>query len=425
MPKPKLAVALAAVSLLAGPAWAAGDCTVAVDDVNFDGVPELLIRGGPGPKNLVLDLTQTQTVVSLDCDGNNNFTGPNDVNQQDFGAAVQTLDTRLLGASKISLNINGAITGRVIGFPLRCGASGTTVTVGGPGSLTDSTLVVEIQGGAGIDRFTFNLPTGGVDHSTVLMRAEAGDGNDWLTATTPGPVTGGSVVEFRLDGSGHANRFFYTHSGSIVGSSVAVDVQGGAGLLDLVANELKGPVGPGGSLRYRAKLARGSDSIVTNVDLGLFSVAANAAASFKVDGQDGGETISFTRNGTTGGTQAIDGLLELAFNGGLGPDKISVDLGGGGFVVNGTLKLRLDGFSGGDTIDVTADVAAGSNPTIDAAIYAGNSVDKINFALNNSGANAPANYGPAQGVILDGGFTQLDVCAATGNAIVLKRNCEK
>jgi hypothetical protein len=420
----------AALVALAGPSWAAGVCTVTPGDLNADGTPDLRIEGGTGPKILLIELSQTQTIVSLDCEGNNNFTGPSDVNHVDFGGGIQSLDTKLFGDSTITLNIIGPITGRAIGFLLRGGAAGATVNVcqppstGAPnpcatGSLANSSLLVEVRSGQGPDRFYFNLPPGGVNHSTVLMRAESGDGNDWLTATTPGPVTNGSVVEFKLDPSGNANRLFYDHTGTISNSSVLVDVQGGAGVVDVGLNNITGQVGAGGSLRYRAQMSRGKDQVTTNFDLATFSVAAGGEARFKIDGQADGDIITFTRNGTSGGT--IAGLFELAVNGGAGSDKITVDLAG--LAVTGTQRLRIDGFSGNELINVTNEIASG-NPNLEFLVHGGAGLDKINLALTNNGTNLPANYGPALGAVLDGGFFQNDVCTVTGNAIVLERGCE-
>ncbi len=65
------------------------------------------------------------------------------------------------------------------------------------------------------------------------------------------------------------------------------------------------------------------------------------------------------------------------------------------------MRVRLDGGAGLDDLTCLLRNTADSVATYDVAVRGGNGADKIAFGLGNPGGTL--NFGPAGGVILDGG----------------------
>src|SRR5262249_46841439 len=141
---------------------------------------------------------------------------------------------------------------------------------------------------------------------------------------------------------------------------------------------------------------------------------------------NGVDNLSFSRAGTAGGPTTINaGVLDVYLRGGSDADNINVDLAGGGFVLDGTLRIREDGGLGNDHLTAAVDgQATSATPNLDVRLNGGQGADVLNAAINNNGPNTPDNYGAAGTVILDGSFDAGDSCTVSGNGLVHKRNCE-
>lgn len=433
----KRALALLPLALLlARPASAQTlpSCWVKETDIDLDGSMDLDIKGNTGKNTVIIDVSQTLTHVKFDCDGKGGYTGPGDVDA-DFGP-VRTIYIKPQGNDSIFINLSGDLTGQARNVAIKLGAGTNTINIGptptnpypSPGKLFASSLLqVRIDGMVGPDTVRFALPPV-VDDSAIEFRAETGDANDHLYVYSTGAIQSGSMVNLKADLGGHANSLDVVQSGSISDSTFALDVQGGDGLLDLVTCSLSGQILVGGRYDLHAALGLGADRFVQKLDLANFSIASGGAVRFHVDGEDGGDTLTFTRNNTSGGLATVnDGLLDIVANGGIGGDKISVDLGGGGFVTNGTLRVRASGEAAGDTISVSADVnAASTTPNLDILLHGGSASDTLTLNLNNAGPNAAGNYGPAGAALVDGGSYTSDKCTLAGAPapLVHKRNCE-
>ncbi len=406
-------------------------CSVTEPDVDLDGATDLFVRGTTGKQKLRVDINQTSTTVFLDCNGDGTFgVGPGDLNGVLFGPA-RTFFIRLQGYDDITFNFTGNITGRAMNIAITLGAGINAVNIGGTPSApsvgelhANSALVVHVDGLVGPDTVKLMVPPV-VDNSAILFRAKTGDANDHVWVYSSGVITNGSIVDVKADLGGSANSFHLLQSGVITDATLQTDLQGGPGVLDIITNSLGGTIGAGGRFLFRAALNQGADKFTQNFDLGNLQILAGGEVRFRVDGEGGGDTLLFTRNGTSGTPLTLNaGVLDLGINGGSGSDKITVDLAGGGFVTTGTYRLHVDGALGSETIVLASDIAAASNPDLDVLVHGGSGTDVINFTLNNSGANGSSNYGPAGFAILDGGYFSNDACTVVGNPLVHERNCE-
>jgi hypothetical protein len=406
-------------------------CTVTQNDVDLDGAPDLDVRGTTGKQKLRVDINQTSTTVFLDCNGDGTFgVGAGDINGVVFGPA-QTFFIKLQGYDDITFNFTGDISGQAKNLAIKLGAGINKINIGGTPTapsvgklLNNSALVVHIDGMVGPDTVNLMIPPV-VDNSAILVRAETGDANDHVWVYSSGTITNGSIVDLKADLGGSANSFHLLQSGVIANATLQTDLQGGPGVLDIITNSLAGTIGAGGRFLFRAALNQGADKFTQNFDLGNLRILAGGEVRFRVDGEGGGDTLLFTRNGTSGTPLTLNaGVFDLGINGGSGSDKITVDLAGGGFVTTGTYRLHVDGALGSETIVLASDIAAASNPDLDVLVHGGSGTDVINFTFNNSGANGSSNYGPAGFAILDGGYFSGDKCTVTGNPLVHERNCE-
>jgi hypothetical protein len=415
-------------------------CTVTVGDPYHSGMVEVSFRGLVKNHNLTLNIDQNGTQVRLDCDGNGSFGGAASTGDVDFyfDAAtygqIQRYDVALFGPTvNLNFNLAGDLTGLPKSIAVK-GGYGTTNTnffnpASSPGKLlARSSMVTEFQGSGGFTKTYLWMPPV-VDDSAVLFRVEDGDNNDHLYVTANGAIQNGSTAEVRFDGGNHftyggANRFDLNFGGTLTDSTLLLDAVTGNGLLDLANVSLAGTVGSGGRLIYQAALGKGADKFNAVFAQPSFSVASGGEARFHVDAGVGTQMINFYR--TTGGAINVGGVLDIAVNGGAGTDKIDLELGGAGFVCTGTFRVHLNGDAGNDTLTLAADLDAASSPNLDILLHGAAGIDVLTLNLNNAGANAAANYGPAGAAIVDGGSGTLDVCTVAGapTPLVIKRNCE-
>lgn len=211
-------------------------CTFKIVDLDGNHTPDLQIIGDKLNQKLTIidDPDANRFTISLDCNGNNLFTDPGDLNGVVFASAFQIIDVRL---------------------------------------------------GGGDDRFEYhsispyNAPLG----SDRDLRVDLGSGNDLATVTMDGDVTAGSDVEMKLTLGPGANTLNATLNGSpevadpqrldVVsdGGRLAMNIQGGddAKGADLVSVNLNGRV-LDGVLDVSAALLAGNDQFIETTDLKHF-----------------------------------------------------------------------------------------------------------------------------------------------------------
>jgi hypothetical protein len=408
-----LAASIAAtVSVLFVPAAAHAACTIIVGDIDKNGIPDIRFLGSNvTSETITVNVGPSSTVVT----GCGSKTYP-----QQFGTYFFKPNG---GTDTVNFNVVGTWVGARSNVAVQAGIGVAKVTIGGSGAMTaGSSLIVEVNAMQGIDTLAVIPPS--LNASYLDVRTNLGPGRDALIVKLDNPITGGSAVNISGDLGGDNNIYKFSQT-ALLNGTVNVNVLSGAGV-DTGTFTLAGPIGPSGRLYYKTNLGYGNDGFDGNVNLPLVSIAAGGEVHVDIAGNAGADTLTLSRKGTTGGlTTTNAGLLDVFLGGNSESDVIRVDLAGGGFVTDGTLRLRTDGGSGNDTLDAQIDAQATSlTPNLDVLLHGGAGADRLTVKFKNDGPNILDNYGAAGAALLDGGLDVGDVCTTTGNGLVHERNCE-
>jgi hypothetical protein len=410
--------------MLAMPAVARAQCTLVAKDIDGNGRKDMQIDGAPGTTGtVIINAEPAQATVTVVCGGI-----ANKVYIGDFSVFF----VYLRGNARVTFNVTGNWVDSHKKIAIQSGYSGVSVVVGGTGTMTNSSLLVEVAGMAAADSFTVAPPL--MDNSRYEVHADLADGNDTAIINLKNPITNGSVVGINVT-TGDGNLSSGVNTGRItqtalIDATVSVDFDGtnNGNLTDYGYLTLAGPIGPGGRLTVRSDLGDGPNSFRGSVSLPLFSVAAGGEVHVDVWGRSGSDDLSVSRTGTLGGAGSVmAGLLDINLDGGAGADLISVDLAGGGFKLDGTLRIRENGGPGADNLTALVDVDASSTtPNLDVYLYGGAGGDRLNATIHDNGPRTPANYGLGEAAFLDGGVDAGDICTvgAGNTGLVHKRNCE-
>jgi hypothetical protein len=275
------------------------------------------------------------------------------------------------------------------------------------------------------DSINFGALRAGIRNSSVDVNVGLGEGLNNLTFNygsdlghlAPPNGTPASAGDFGPS----------TFNVSITGSSRSQDA---ANVL-VFAN---GEVNTGSTLNFATQFLAGNNTFKTVIDAAQFQIDddggqfipvvggatpphSGGAAHFLVRGGSGNDNISFASINQASTTE-LSGTLDINVVAGAGKDKINVDFGGtGGFTdddpfelaaTNRMFRLRIDGGTGADTINVNLANAPTSTFAWDVAIVGGSEHNDITFKGNNQ--NGTPSFGPFGNVFIDGDFgTNSDV----------------
>jgi hypothetical protein len=385
----------------------------------------LVITGTPAKQTLIVNVSAASTTVYLDCNGNNQFTDAGDLNGSVFANDHRVFDIQLGGYDVITFNVAGDLNNSGKNAQIVLGPGINTVNVTSTATLIDanSRVLVDVIGNAGPDTITGSIGST-IDASTFQIRADLGLGNDSVNVAFPGAFVNGAVISVDGQLGAGVNAFAVSKTGTFTTSTMNVDVEGGP-WTDSVQVFLGSPLAANSRYFASAELGAGNDTFKGSVDFTQLQLGAGSEAHFRARGGLGNDTLSVTRNGTTGNVIQSGGMLDVDLNAGAGYDSITVDLGGSSYNPgsNSLLRLRADGGVGNDIMSFVVDAVAASTPNIDASITGGSGNDAVSIALNDNGGNAAANYGPAGVVLIDGGGG-VDSCPTTGNGLFHRRGCE-
>jgi hypothetical protein len=174
-----------------------------------------------------------------------------------------------------------------------------------------------------------------------------------------------------------------------------------------VTDDVGGGAGdPSSHLGVIVDLLGGNDSYTGFLKGGDFRVDDNSQASFVVRGGAGNDTMKIEREGS--GVIRIDAgaTIIMDLDGGAGNDTVSTDFGGVDAwqleTATSRVKIRMDGGFGNDVLSCLITNDATTAGDFDIAVKGGYGNDTLTFATNNNGGTPT--YGPAGGVILDGGL---------------------
>jgi hypothetical protein len=267
------------------------------------------------------------------------------------------------------------------------------------------------------DSITFGTLRAGIRNSSVDVNVVLGTGTNNLAFNygsdlghlAPPAGTAAAATDFGPS----------TFNVDITGSGRAQDVAN----VTLFAN---GEVNTGSTLNFATQFLAGNNTFKTVIDANQFQIDDDGgafisgahlggAAHFNVRGGSGNDTISFASINQDH-TIELSGLLDINIAAGAGKDNINVDLGGaGGFTdddpfelraTNRALRLRVDGGSGPDTIDVNLSNAVTATFAYDVALFGGSQRNTITFVGVNPGGTPT--FGPSGSVFIDGGLGQTE-----------------
>ncbi|HKB05173.1 MAG TPA: hypothetical protein VKD90_23310 [Gemmataceae bacterium] len=321
---------------------------------------------------LELNLGAGNDSVQYVVDGNINMTGSARTVTANLGGGNDTfgwdMATHLIGnQSRVSLDIATGL-----------GADTANVTFA---AVDGSAVAVRTDLGAGID--TYDLAFGQIDHkASVDVDTDLGAGPNTHTATFLGVGKFEKAVMDMVIVGGNQKDTVTVHLNDDVGGGVFASRVGVS--VDLLAGDdvFKGILDAGGA--------------------GVFLVDDHSQASIAVRGGAGNDNLSVSRDGTTLMRIDPDGLLDIGLDGGLGNDTVGVNFGGtDAWSLIGTMRVRLNGGFGSDALNCLLSNNASTTGVYDVAVRGGDGTDSVTFALNNNGGTP--SFGPALGVILDGG----------------------
>jgi uncharacterized protein (TIGR03118 family) len=278
--------------------------------------------------------------------------------------------------------------------------------------VTESRLSVDVQGFGGsrtpagpanADSITFGHAgeVAGIRNSSVNVNVGLGQGNINL-AFNYGVDLGDFTDVPGPDGFGPATM------------NVTINGSGRGSDRDNVTLFANGVVDTGSTLNFTTNLGAGSNSFNGMFDASSFRIAdgagtgAGGIAHLTVLAGGGNDAISF-KSINQNQAMELSGLLDINVLGGPGRDNLKVDLGGAGFTDSGfvtatnrAFRLRFDGGSGGDTVQVNLANAPTASFNYDVALFGGAATNTITFVGTNPVGGTPT-FGPSGSVFIDGG----------------------
>lgn len=412
---------------------------------DFDGTPGVRITNGAGTSTLTID--------------DNNTTGMQTIRLVESGGPAQELvgnfeifDINMgAGRDRVTIDVSGAdyaFGRRSFLVNLGQGNNSFVYKANGFALTDDSNIFVDYQGG--LDNDYINIAFKDVFESTLTLQGRLGGGVDAVRNTAGVTVAPSQVlvaeananirnstvvIDFDL-GLGK-NSFLVGVQGALNSTglgpaTVDVHVEGGDDSVgDTVRLDLtNASVTAGAVLSFDTHLGTGND-FFRAVAPSTFNVNDGGVARIHAYGNAGLDTLSVTRDGTTGPAN-LAGYLDILLHGGAGDDSIGVDFGGGGFFATSVLTdahrgltLRIIGAGGDDNINVILSNNATADLFYDLLILGNDGNDDVAFDGDNDGGNPSygAYIGAADCVILDGGVG-FDLRSVEGNFIVMPRNFE-
>jgi hypothetical protein len=389
-------------------------------DFDGNGAEDLRIVGTPARQNLDLALVEPFVRLSLDCNGDGDYTDPADL-RAEYPAAIETLDIQLKGRDNVVVQQGATTAGRRYSFLLSLTGGASSFAFAAPPvatTISGTSWVFDVAGSGGDDHLRFDLGGGTIGASHFQIRGDLGGGNDRLELRLP-VILLQSVLDVDVAlGAGTNTLTIEGGLGRSDRSRVTIDVEGGdaARSVDTVVSGFgrAGVFGTTGRLAVRAALRAGNDRFTAEEPrLGTSSDYRTSVA--------GGPGNDVLRSGRLDpNPSANDGFIEHVLHGGPGADVLAVD---GHTEGAGTYRVRLDGGEQADAVlgSVHAeDVGFGLN-RLDVLVRGGRGPDVVYQAVFEPGA---AVYAPLGTALMDGGPDAEDDCVFFGNGQGQRFGCE-
>jgi hypothetical protein len=255
-----------------------------------------------------------------------------------------------------------------------------------------SALRLDVRGGSGADFATFGF--GAVSTSSLSIRAALGAGDDQGNISFSGNIDFDASAEIGIDlGTGDNELDVTLESVGFTGLAEArIDITGGDDPLgrDDVSVTVHNDVGNGtgaSRLSVRARLFAGNDVFETLLDRTDFRVDDGSTCVITARGGEGNDVLTVT-SGDTAGLLFLDpgSLLDLRLFGDGGRDEVGVAFGSvrspdTAVQLLGTLRARVDGGEGGDTLFLATENNNTSTGSYDLALFGRGGNDRAFFRI--------------------------------------------
>lgn len=370
-----------------------------------------IIGDGQHTKIAIADDGVSQIHMQIDANGDGDYA---DAARGDldtffnYSGKSFVVDAQLRGGNDSFVYVStGAMSGSARNISVDLGAGYDTFNWTQNNSVTaNSRIALDVTGGGGND--TISITHNEVRNSQMSVKVDAGLGNDTYNLAFDRIDDSASVDVHTELGAG-----LNIHNADIhevgFGNKATFDMTViGGNQKDTIELRMHDDIGDGTiASRFSAvvDLLGGHDSFKALYDVGgnVFRVDDHSQASLVVRGGFGNDSISAGQNGAIGTIRLDpDALLSIDLDGGAGNDTVVVDFGSANAFENvGTIFVRMDGGYGNDVLSCLLANEVDTTGSYDVTVRGSAGNDTITFNLINSGGTPT--YGPAGGVILDGG----------------------
>lgn len=384
-------------------------CTINQLDTDGDGTNETFQFIGDDLRQ-VLNVTdnafQDHILVSLDCNGDGDFTDAGDMNAQQLPEFTRFDFQMGAGDDEINYGMNQLLFSDTRKIFVRLGAGTNRFTHTGFSNIdAGSSMKFKILDSIGADTIDIGR-NGAVINSTFKVLADLGDGSDTFTLKTPDQFQGTSICDVDVFlGNGNNTAHLFLGSDVRDASLVDVDLFGGglAGESDIVDGNL--------GLRLQSPASRGFVDLVLGagndqLDMDYSSEVQQAGSELrlKVKGDAGNDILVLTAFDSPADPGLLTaGLLDIRLDGGVDNDIIESNFHrNDGLNVTGNFLYRGKGGTGADIVSLDLIADATSTGSVDARLLGHDDGDILNLTVNNL-SGGTLNFGPLAAILLDGG----------------------
>lgn len=414
--------------------------------VDLDGdnaADDLRITGSAGKENVLITEGANTTILSIDANGDGDFTDPGDKNAMDLGVSIHTFAIDLKGGNDGFTYDAPNLKGVQKSVNINLGSGNNSLRINAPNIVNDgarSDVRFDILGGSGND--FFDIEFANVVNSRLAVTGHFLGGADGQLDAAGKKIIGPSKLAFTgnkniddstvhidLDlgtGSNAFDFFFKTDPGfGGTPSVVDVNITGSDGAKDVDDISFRTDSGTPyieSMMRVNVNLQGGNDRFIAKTTGDFVAVNTGGILALDVNGGAGNDILQVTTSGQSFPVP-LGGLYDVTLRGGEGNDVISFDFQG----INSSttslrhgLRLLADGGAGNDTITASITTTSSATLDLDIALRGGSGDDFLAFFGSKNGGNPT--LGPGGRVLLDGGFGN-NFATTGGDFTVARFNC--
>lgn len=391
-----------------------------VGDFDSNGTTDFRYYGsGASEKLLVVDYPQLgQIVVSVDANGDGDFTDSKDIDSETITAKgkFETFEIYMQsGKDEFHYELGGDLTAQRRNFYVDSGKSNDKVEFDFNGyTISSSQIVLQVNTASGHD--SLNISLSKLIDSSIEETLDLGNGYDTLEIHEPSSLQS-SVLRTRVNMDRDSDKIYHTTATTMVDSTLSFEANLGDGNDDVSENLDFYQLFGRSNLTIRYNGENGKDSLSGNTDCKTNNCLVEAESRFGFEFSGGNHNDTFymapALSETTTNKQTIAGRVDWIISGGDGKDQINLAAGGVNafqFDAGGSYGVRIFGDNGNDNITFSIPPVLGGVPLIDININGGQGSDKISGLISDA---TPYGYAPYTAPLLDGGTGKDTVVASS------------